>query len=56
MRIVFDDISKYLVEFDDNDIDSNADVKFINKLTKADVAFEVYDNENQVLVYREVKE
>lgn len=51
MRKVYDEPNKYLIEFDDEDIDSGVDIEFINKLTKSDEVFEVIDDYS-VLVYR----
>ena len=52
MRKIFDDISKYVVEFDDEDYNTDSDVKFINKLVKNDVDFEIDEETDHVIVYR----
>ena len=51
MKVLFDDIIKYLVRFDDEDISTGKDLRYINKLTKADADFEECDN-GDIIVYR----
>ena len=42
-----------VIEFDDDDIDDDVDIKFINKLIKNDVEFEfVDDDENIIKIYQ----
>ena len=52
MRKIFDDIHKFVIEFDDEDYTTDADVRYLNKLTKAGIDFEIDEETDQVIVYR----
>ena len=52
MRKIFDDITKYVVEFDDEDYATDADVRFINKLIISGIDYEIDDETDHVIVYR----
>ncbi len=51
MKVLFDDITKYIVRFDDEDISTGKDLQYINKLTKSDIDFEECEN-GDIIVYR----
>lgn len=53
MKIIKENKQYLIIEFDDDDIDNDNDIKFISSLNKRSIKYEFIDeNENIIKIYR----